>query len=133
MNDAARMRVRAAGQVGHDEGGLTMKNKKEIARRTAAALAAIRQALDDGDSAVSLFASHHIDELDAAYWTKHTGTASPSAKQVVDLLELSSHWGDEDDDGIDTFDFTLPGDVTNYVVSVRFDEDGEVEDVSMES
>lgn len=109
------------------------KSNKEIARRTTAALAAIKQLLDDGDSAVSLFASHHVEELDAAYWKKHAGTTKPSAKQVIDLLELHSHWGDEDEDGIDTFDFTLPGDVTDYVVSVRFDEDGEIEDVSMES
>jgi hypothetical protein len=109
------------------------KSNKEIARRTAAAMAAIKQSLDEEDSAVSLFASHHVEELDAQYWKKNAGTAKPSAKQVVDLLELRSHWGDEDEDGIDTFDFTLPGDVTNYVVSVRFDEDGEVEGVSMES
>jgi hypothetical protein len=49
---------------------------------------------------------------------------------------LRSHWGDDDDgdeEGIDTFDFTLPDEVTDYVISVRFDEDGEVESVSMES
>jgi len=109
------------------------KSNEEIARRTAAAMAAIKQSLDEEDSAVSLFASHHVEQLDAQYWKKNAGTAKPSAKQVVDLLELRSHWGDEDEDGIDTFDFTLPGDVTNYVVSVRFDEDGEVEGVSMES
>jgi hypothetical protein len=109
------------------------KNDKEIARRTAAALAAIKRSLGEEDSAVSMFASHHVEELDAAYWKQHAGTAKPTPKQVVDLLELRSHWGDEDEDGIDTFDFTLPGDVTDYVVSVRFDEDGEVEDVSMES
>ena len=109
------------------------KSNKEIARRTTAALAAIKQSLDEEDSAAALFASHHVEELDAAYWKKYAGTTKPSAKQVVDLLELRSHWGDEDEDGIDTFDFTLPGDVTNYVVSVCFDEDGKVEDVSMES
>jgi len=109
------------------------KSDKEIARRTTAAIAAIRKSLGEEDSAVSMFASHHVEELDAAYWKKHAKAAKPSVKQVVDLLELRSHWGDDDEDGIDTFDFTLPGDVTNYVVSVRFDEDGEVEDVSMES
>jgi len=108
-------------------------SKKEIARRTTAALAAIKQSLDDADSDALLFASHHIEELDTAYWEKHAGTAKPSANQVVDLLELRSHWSDEDDDGIDTFDFALPGDVTNYVVSVRFDDDGEIEGMSMES
>lgn len=107
--------------------------KKEIARRMTVALAAIKKSLNDSDSAALLFASHHLEELDAEYWKKHASTTKPSAKQVVDLLEFRSHWGDEDEEGIDTFDFTLPGDVTNYVVSVRFDDDGEVEDVSMES
>lgn len=112
-----------------------MNNNKEIERRTAAALAAIKRSLDEGDddSAVLLFASHHVEELDSAYWKKHAGTTRPNAKQVVDLLELRSHWGDDDEDGIDTFDFTLPGDVTDYVISVRFGEDGDIEDVSMES
>ena len=34
---------------------------------------------------------------------------------------------------MDTFDFTLPDEVTNYVICVRYDDDGEVEDISMES
>jgi hypothetical protein len=111
------------------------KSDKEIARRTAAALAAIKQSLGAEDSPVSMFASHHVEELDAAYWKKHASTAKPTPKQVVDLLELRSHWGGDgdDDDGIDVFDFTLPGDVTDYVISVRFDEDGEVQEVDMES
>ncbi|MDX2214287.1 MAG: bifunctional adenosylcobinamide kinase/adenosylcobinamide-phosphate guanylyltransferase [Oculatellaceae cyanobacterium bins.114] len=114
-------------------GGFTMsKSDKEIARRTAAALAAIKQLLSEEDSAVSMFVSHHVEELDAAYWEKHASTAKPSPKQVVDLLELRSYWSGDGDDG-DVFDFTLPGDVTDYVMSVRFDEDGEVQDVDMES
>jgi hypothetical protein len=51
---------------------------------------------------------------------------------VLDLLELRSCWGDEED-GIDTFDFTLPESITNYVISVRFDEMGRVEEITMES
>ena len=123
-------------QDNHSVSGFIMsESDKETARRTAAALASIRHSLSEEDSAASLFASHHVEELDATYWKKHAGTERPSPKQVVDLLELQSHWGGDgdDDDGIDVFDFTLPGGVTNYVVSVRFDEDGEVEEVEMES
>jgi hypothetical protein len=115
-------------------------NKKEIQRRTEAALLAIKQAMseDDDDSSVNLFVSHHLEELDAAYWKKHAGIAKPNSKKVLSLLELRSHWGEDeegdiDENGIDTFDFTLPGGVTQYVISVRFDEDGEVEDIEMES
>jgi hypothetical protein len=115
-------------------------NKKEIQRRTEAALLAIKQAMSEGDedSSVKLFVSHHLQELDATCWKKHAGTARPSPKKVLDLLELRSHWGEDadgdiDEDGIDTFDFSLPGDATQYVISVRFDEAGEVEDIEMES
>ena len=82
---------------------------------------------------MALFVSHHLDELDAAYWKKHAGTPRPSPKQVLDLIVFDSHWGEEGDDGFDVFDFTLPDEVTNYVISVRFDDDGEVGSVEMES
>ena len=60
------------------------ESDKEIARRTAAALAAIKQSLGEEDSAVSMFASQDLEELDAAYWNKHAGTAKPTPKQVVE-------------------------------------------------
>jgi hypothetical protein len=49
------------------------------------------------------------------------------------MLDLRSHWGAGDAEGIDAFDFTLPGGVTNYVISVRFDDKGDVAEISMES
>jgi hypothetical protein len=64
--------------------------KKEIARRTTMVISAIKQSLNEGDSTVLLFASHHLQDLDADYWKKHAGTTKPSAKQVIDLLELRS-------------------------------------------
>jgi len=110
-------------------------NKKDIQRHTEAALLAIKQAISssDEDSSVKLFVSHHLQELDAAYWTKHAGKPRPCPKEVLELLQLRSHWGEDDEDGIDTFDFTLPGDVTQYVIAVRFDADGEVKEIEMES
>ncbi|MBD2037721.1 DUF2004 domain-containing protein [Phormidium sp. FACHB-592] len=111
------------------------KVKKESERRTALALAAIKRLFDDGNgnSGVSLFASHQLEERDAAYWKKHAGTPRSSVKQVVDGLKLCSHWGDEDEGSINTFDFTLPAEATDCLLSVRFDEDGEGEDISLES
>lgn len=112
------------------------EDTKHIAERTASAMAAIRQSLDDGDedSTVALFVSHHLEELDASYWKQHTGSPRPSPKQVVNLLELRSHWGAEDAGGVDNiFDFTLPGKVTDYVISVRFGEGEDVQDIEMES
>ena len=110
-----------------------MVTKAEIARRTTAALAAIKQQAGKPGSASSLFASHHLEELSPTYWRKYARAARPSQSRVLDLLQLRSHWGEDDEDGIDVFDFTLPGDATDYVLSVGFDEDGAVDNVSMES
>lgn len=110
-------------------------NKDEVLRLETTARAAIKQSFGTGDdeSGTDLFVSHHLDELDGKYWHKHLGTSSPEPIRILDILELRSHWGDDDDNGLDVFDFTLPDDVTDYVISVRFDETGKVEDISMES
>jgi len=76
----------------------------------------------------TLFVSHHIEEIEPEYWLKHLGTSTPKPVDVLSILQLKSHW---DDDCV--FDFTLPEDVTDYVVSVSFGEDGEVDEISMES
>ena len=112
-----------------------MPSDEEITRREKAALAAIRSVFgtDEDEYGATLFASHHLEEIEGAYWQKHLGTTQPEPRRVLDILKLHSHWSDEDDDGIDTFDFTLPDDVTNYVISVRFDKTGEVEEITMES
>lgn len=111
-------------------------DEKEIKRRKGVALVEIKRSFNDESAevdAVKLFVSHHLEEIEPGYWLTHLGTAEPEPKDVIDLLELQSHWGHEVVDGIDVFDFTLPGDVTNYVVSVYFDRKGDVEDVVMES
>ena len=107
----------------------------EIEKRTEIALSAIKAAYGtpDDEFGATMFVSHHLEELDGSYWEKHLQTPSPEPNRVLDILTLQSHWGDEDDDGIDTFDFTLPDEITNYIISVRFDEDGTVEDIKMES
>jgi hypothetical protein len=109
--------------------------RDEIARREKIALDAIKRSLgtDAGEFGATLFASHHLDELDEAYWQRHLSTPKPEPAQVLDILCSQSHWAEDDDDGLDTFDFCLPGNVSNYLLSVQFDEDGVVEDISMES
>ncbi len=83
---------------------------------------------EQGEHSIDEYVSHHLDELSPSYWEKHTGTPKPTNVQVIDLLVLRSKWEDEE-----IYDFTLPGDVTDYVVSVSFDEDGLIEDILMES
>ncbi|HWB04722.1 MAG TPA: DUF2004 domain-containing protein [Verrucomicrobiales bacterium] len=108
-------------------------NPDEIKRREEAARGAIKEAFgtaEDEDGA-TMFVSHHLEEIESSYWQRHLGDASPDPRRVLDLLVLQSHWGGDDE--IDIFDFTLPDEVTNYIISVRFDEAGEVEGISMES
>ena len=105
----------------------------EIKKREAAARAAIKKAFGtaDDESGATLFVSHHLEELASSYWKKHLSTETPQPRLVLDLLELHDHWGGDDE--IERFDFTLPEDVTNYVISVRFDDAGEVSEITMES
>ncbi len=107
----------------------------ELARRTKIALDAIRRSLgtEAGEFDATLFATHHLDELQPPYLQARLQNGRPEPARVLDLLQLQSHWDEDDDDGINTLDFGLPGGVSNYLRSVSFDESGEVEDISMES
>jgi hypothetical protein len=105
----------------------------EIEKREKAAITAIRSSFgtEDDESGATLFVEHHLEEIEGEYWQKHLGTTKPEPISVLDILVLRSHWGGDDE--IETFDFTLPENVTDYVISVRFDDSGQVEDISMES
>jgi hypothetical protein len=81
-----------------------------------------------GEYSIDEFVSHHIDELPQSYWQDQLKTDNPTPEQVISLLVLRSKWDDEE-----VYDFTLPNDVTDYVVSVTLDESGEFEDITMES
>lgn len=93
---------------------------------------AIEQAFgtEAGEDSITLFIEHHLAELPGTYWQQHLKSETPEASTVVGLLVLGSSWGDDD---IEYFDFTLPDDVTNYVISVHFDESGNIDGISMES
>ena len=84
----------------------------------------------DDEFGATMVVSHHLNELDDSYWMKHTGTSKPNSRQVLRILELRI---DEEEEEIDILDFTLPDGVTNYVLSVEFDDSGSVAGVSMES
>lgn len=85
---------------------------------------------------IGLFVSHHIDELSADYWMNQTGTAKPSADAILNLLqamEIDDEEADLDEEGEMVIDFTLPGEATQYLLSVTLDSDGQVSDIDMES
>lgn len=104
----------------------------QLSKREASAreyIAAIYGSPED-EYGATLFVSHHLSEIEPRYWKKHTGVSQPSAHQVLGILELLV---DSDDDEIDSLDFSLPDDATNYMISVQFDDSGSIYAVSMES
>jgi len=107
----------------------------EINKRKTAAVTAIRNAYgtEEDECGGTLFISHHLNEIEKSYWLKHIGTDMPEPIRIIDMLVLRSYWGEEEWHGLDTFDFTLPDEITNYVISVHFDKDGQVDEISMES
>ena len=111
-----------------------MSQKEEIEKRKRVALYAIKESFGtpEAEYDVDLFIRHHLEEIESEYWVKHLKTEKPKAEQVLDLFVLDSYLGDEDGN-MENFDFTLPEEVTNYMICVSFDENGKVEDISMES
>ena len=114
-------------------------NTDEISRRENAARAHIDAiyGTPEDEHGATLYVSHHLSELDASYWIKHTGTSTPEAQQVLRILELRIDPDEEELDGeeeeLDILDFSLPDGATDYVISVEFDDSGNIAGVSMES
>jgi Protein of unknown function (DUF2004) len=101
-------------------------------QRQKSALEAINRAFgtEVGEDSVNLFVEHHLEELPQSYWQQHLGLGNPEPVSIIGLLQLRSSWGEED---IEYFDFTLPDEVTDYVISVHFDSSGKIGGISMES
>ncbi|MBT2750042.1 MULTISPECIES: DUF2004 domain-containing protein [unclassified Lysobacter] len=104
----------------------------EIEKRADMGLAAIKQAFgtEADEYGATMFVKHHLEEIPRDYWQKHLGASDPEPSAVLGLLEFRSNWGADE---IENFDFSLPEDVTNYVLSVHFDDAGEIDGISMES
>jgi hypothetical protein len=111
---------------------LAIATREELQRLEAVARRALQSLLGtrEGSASVDLFVAHHLTELPEEYWQRVLGSANPDPAALIAALELQPRWGDGD--GVH-FDFTLPGGETQYVLSVRFNEAGEVDSVSMES
>lgn len=103
--------------------------------REAAARRAIRSlhGKPEGEYGPTLFVSHHLAELEPEYWLKTLGIRQPNPEQVLDALVLVDAWTSGAGDVVNTFDFGLPENASNYLLSVRFADDGRVQDVFMES
>lgn len=106
-----------------------VKGREQVAR------VAMRAALENqqAEDSVELFIQHHLEEIEPAYWEKYSGSAVPKPLQVLDLLVLADQWESDEIDHREMLDFTLPDEITQYVICVCFDAQGQVIDISMES
>lgn len=84
---------------------------------------------------VLLYLEHHLDEIEPEYWLNHIGHENPTTIQVLQLLVLNPYmeWEIEEDEESYLIDFTLPDEVTQYVLCVEFDRDENLLGISMES
>ena len=111
-----------------------MDNQDVAARETTARAGLLaRLGTREAERGVTLFVTHHLDELPESYWREHVGVTRPEPRQILDALVLRDAWASDDDDVIDTYDFTLPNDVTDYVLGVRIGPEGLIDSVTMES
>lgn len=85
-----------------------------------------------GKDDVDLFVSHHLEELSADEWRTCLGKEIPTSHDILDALVLQSVWGDEESEATETYDFTLPNEMTQYVIAVKFEGESIV-DIDMES
>ncbi len=104
-------------------------------QRQAAARQAIKSFYGEpkGEYGPTLFVSHHLKEIEPAYWLRTIGVSRPTPEQLLDALVLVDFWASGGGQSVNTFDLSLPETVSNYLLSVRFGDDGEIQDVSMES
>ena len=86
-----------------------------------------------GEYGPTLFVSHHLEEIEPEYWLRTVGVQQPKPEQILDSLVLVGSWTSGGGETVNTFDFGLPGNVSDYLLSVRFGDEGQVQDVSMES
>jgi len=109
--------------------------KDELDRRELAAREEIMRLSTEpsGEENVTLFVTHHLDEVEKEYWLKHFGSEKPKTSDILNSLVLVNSWSQDENENIDVFDFSLPDDATNYLISVRFDKSGQTNSVDMES
>lgn len=106
-----------------------VKGREQLAR------VAMRAALENqqAEESVELFIQHHLEEIEPEYGKKYSGSAVPTPLQVLDLLVLADSWQSDEIESREMLDFTLPDKMTQYVICVSFDAQGQVIDISMES
>ncbi|MFF7947712.1 DUF2004 domain-containing protein [Streptomyces griseorubiginosus] len=82
------------------------------------------------DSAVRDYAEFHRDDVGAVFGEE--GSIDPEVFLAKLALIRIGFYPDHDDPGI-VLDYTVGAELTDYLLVVSFDEDGELQDIAMES
>ena len=82
------------------------------------------------DRAVPLYIDHHLHELDLV---ELFGTAAPTAEQFLAKMALERFSFDPGEPEDASLDYTLGRDLTDNVLVVRLDWEGNVHEIAMES
>ena len=95
--------------------------------RKQAALYAIKNSADTPywDGGVKPFLSHHLEVVDPSYWQSEVGTTHPSYSDILELILFKAYHGNDL-----TLDFTLPGNITTYIIRVVFNAADEISGIS---
>ena len=106
-------------------------SKEDLESYKKTAISAITALYDtaEGEKSVTRYVTHLLEEIDDDFWEEHLKTSTPEAVQILGILELVSHWSDGD---AQVFEFSLPDKGTAFVLSVQFDNDGDVVDIEMD-
>lgn len=104
-----------------------LDQREEIARQAIIA----GYGTEAGEYGPTLFAQHHLQEVDNDTWMSIFGIEKPEPTHILQGLVLVGSWSSGATDDLDMLDFSLPDGATQYVLSVRF-EAGEVAQISME-
>ncbi len=90
----------------------------------------------DDEGTVNLYMNHHLeflerDEVEEIFGTTDIDITCFLSKLI--LQRIGFYPDSEDEDSFAVFDITIPGNVTDNVIAVNFDSDGELTWIAMES
>ncbi len=89
----------------------------------------IKNELLKKNETIELYIEHHLEEIPQIEWEKIFGKI-PNQEEFIDLLELQSSYEYE---GFIFYDYSLPKDITDYVICIKTDKNNTLIEISMES
>ncbi|MEZ0115046.1 hypothetical protein ABH920_009081 [Catenulispora sp. EB89] len=122
--DGARVDAAALGRLARH--GVNLEALDHTAR------AGMRAEFAEADSTVRFYAEHHRDELGAVFGEDGSIDLEPFLA-ALSLVGIEFCLDAEPEDSGVILDYSIGAEVTNYLIAVSLDDDGEVEDISMES